>query len=600
MATYLKGVTDAVQQVRPPKSNLQFDAQLLSTRQSAYDKNHNKLSKMYGSILNSSLTREDNIKSRDEFFKLIDQDIKKLTGEDLSKRRNVEKGQQVFRQIYDNDYLAKDMVWTKNYQAEMQRAENFKNCADDDECGGQYWDEGVKYMQYKREEFRNATSDESLRHSNVDFIPKQDVMGKAIEQFKKLDPKVKRVVPSEHGKYRITYTNGDAALLPVTDLLGQTIGRDSDVMKMYEVMAHNTRKDEIYQSMAAGEYENLNDASVGWFQRRKDQVENEFKAFRKDVNLENVKLTELLEAYQEDYKNGKLKESDLHRIEQIEQALTKSQQLKGWTDTLNTASKNLNSQSNRKLLENSIDQRTAMVSLNNDMVGAAKTIVDLTAQEEWEVDQYSMEDYKHKHRLELEYRKHQNAMSLAKRNAELENNNDPFKADLYSSLSSLDITAKEINDMTSGKQYGLKLFENIPENFRAQIDPDRNGIFTKESLEKSRVPSKFIEEAVEKVNQRITEAKMKYNEKFIDAIEEIDEHGQPSDDFTLKNSQGDLIYTDWLDDNSLDQYANWAKQLKQKKLNNIPFTASDKIISAAIVQIAESNKGSWLESKYKN
>ena len=65
MATYIQKVQDKVTQVRPPETNWQFEAQLLSTRQAKYDAGHDKLSKMYGQILNAGLTREGNIEARE-------------------------------------------------------------------------------------------------------------------------------------------------------------------------------------------------------------------------------------------------------------------------------------------------------------------------------------------------------------------------------------------------------------------------------------------------------------------------------------------------------------------------------------------------------
>ena len=167
MATYIQNVQDKVTQVRPPQTNWQFEAQLLSTRQAKYDAGHNKLSKMYGQILNAGLTREGNVEAREEFFQLIDNDLRKVAGVDLSLDSNVTQARAVFNQIYDNDFLVKDMVWTKNFQGEMKRAEGFKNCVDPEECGGQYWEDGVKAMNYKREEFKNSTNNESMRAQNV-------------------------------------------------------------------------------------------------------------------------------------------------------------------------------------------------------------------------------------------------------------------------------------------------------------------------------------------------------------------------------------------------------------------------------------------------
>ena len=61
MATYLQGQQDYVTQIQPTKPNLQFDAQMLGNLQNKYDAGHKKVSELYGSLLNSAMTRTDNI-----------------------------------------------------------------------------------------------------------------------------------------------------------------------------------------------------------------------------------------------------------------------------------------------------------------------------------------------------------------------------------------------------------------------------------------------------------------------------------------------------------------------------------------------------------
>ncbi|HUV85130.1 MAG TPA: hypothetical protein VMV86_05425, partial [Methanosarcinales archaeon] len=206
MATYLQGVSDQIEKVRPPQPNLQFQSQMLTARQSKYDQGHKQLSDMYGKILNSGLTRESNVEARDEFFKLIDSDLRKVAGIDLSKQSNVTKAQNVFSQIYDNEYLVKDMVWTKNYQNQLQKAEEYKNCIDPEECGGAYWDGGMQYMQYKKQEFAETDNKDSLGFQDAEFVPYHNIMEKAMKAAKDsgLDVTYDQII----GNYKVTTKNG--------------------------------------------------------------------------------------------------------------------------------------------------------------------------------------------------------------------------------------------------------------------------------------------------------------------------------------------------------------------------------------------------------
>ena len=85
MSTYLPGVPDYVPQIQEFRPDFNLFAKSLQMSQSKYDANHEKLSNLYGSLLNSPMLREKNIEERDQFFKVIDQDIKKMSGMDLSK-----------------------------------------------------------------------------------------------------------------------------------------------------------------------------------------------------------------------------------------------------------------------------------------------------------------------------------------------------------------------------------------------------------------------------------------------------------------------------------------------------------------------------------
>ena len=136
MSTYIQGVTDFIPQIQEFQPDFNFYAKSLQMSQSKYDANHDRLSNLYGSLLNSPMLREKNIEERDAFFKVIDQDIQRMASLDLSKQQNVDAASSVFNQMLDNKNIVKDMVWTKNWQKEHQRADGFRNCVDSEKCGG--------------------------------------------------------------------------------------------------------------------------------------------------------------------------------------------------------------------------------------------------------------------------------------------------------------------------------------------------------------------------------------------------------------------------------------------------------------------------------
>lgn len=405
MATFERGVQDQLTAIRPPDDLMQFNAQVLTAGQSQYDQAHQKLSKMYGTILNAGLTREDNILAREEFFKLIQQDLHKIAGMDLSKQSNVAKAQGVFKQIYTNKPLVKDMVWTKNYQTEMQRAEGFKNCINPDECGGQYWEDGVKYMQYKREEFKNATRDESMMFGDVEYIPYNNVIEQALDDLKEMGGfNMETTSFTEDGKYRVTTKNGRQAVKPMTLLFNKLYAKNPKFHDMFKVMAYNQRKDWTYNAVANGEYATLEEASVGYIEERRDALEKEFETMHKDITHDYERLKQLAEGYQQDYSEGRIQEGTEEYAEMVEtmELYQSAEGLKSYNDMVKRAQKGMYSMTTMNGIGDYLDNVQAQLSLKNEIEQSAEILAFKDYSQEYKADEYAVLAQKHSYNVALE------------------------------------------------------------------------------------------------------------------------------------------------------------------------------------------------------
>ena len=248
MASYIQGVTDYIPQLQPFQPDYNFLGNVLQTRQSRYDQAHKQLSKMYGTMLYSPMLRDDNIQARDQFFKMVDQDIKKMSGLDLSLQQNVDSASSVFRSLYDNKSIVKDMSFTKQLQNEIQKAENYRNCLNQEECGGSYWDVGVTAMQYRADEFKRASADDAMRMSAPTYTPFINVTEKAVNYVKDLMGKgfgVTNVKWSPDGRYIVTTTNGENLTVPLYQLFQNQFGADQKIKDMYDTMAYVQRKNYV-------------------------------------------------------------------------------------------------------------------------------------------------------------------------------------------------------------------------------------------------------------------------------------------------------------------------------------------------------------------
>jgi len=250
MASYIQGSTDYIPQAQPWTPDYNFLGNVLQNAQSKYDQNYKQLSKTYGTLLNSPMLREDNNAQRDEFFKMIDNDIKKISGMDLSLQQNVDAASTVFDSFYQNKEMVKDMVYTKNYQRQIEIGDSYKNCLDEAQCGGQYWEEGMRALQYGAEEFKTASREQTLGMSNKEFTPFINVHEKAIKIAKEADLNVTQDIDT--GKWIITKKNGELIQGGLYALFNNALGNDPKIKDMYSTSAYVKRKD--FSQMYAEEF----------------------------------------------------------------------------------------------------------------------------------------------------------------------------------------------------------------------------------------------------------------------------------------------------------------------------------------------------------
>ena len=308
---FLQGTELYSTAVTPDKPDLQFDAQINATLQAKYDAGYNRASELYGSILNPSVTREDSKAAKEEYLKTVEASLKRAGKIDYSIDQNVASVENLFKGIYSNKMLLKDVVWTKNYEDELQRAEMFKESKDSEKAGGSYWDEGVKYLQYKRKEFQEAGVDQMMNFEDVKFVPYNSVMNDAIATMKKANLSMEYDKIS--GGYKITTKNGEQLRSPLTALFEQTLGRDPKFVEMFKVKSYVDRKDWVYSKLANKEYSNESEAQLNYMnakaQRNLQQVDNTLS----ELDIDRTILNQRIEYLKSEYKKNSFQEgSDLY------------------------------------------------------------------------------------------------------------------------------------------------------------------------------------------------------------------------------------------------------------------------------------------------
>tara|TARA_R110002126_G_scaffold158322_2_gene305709 strand:- start:45241 stop:49824 length:4584 start_codon:yes stop_codon:yes gene_type:complete len=234
MATYLQGVTDYVPQVQPWRPNYNFYQPIFQQKQAKYDQGWNKVNNMYNSMLNAPMLREDNKLHRDEFFKNAEQQIKQISGLDLSLVQNIDAASQVFAPFYDDEGIVKDMGFTKKYQDQMQRSEYLRNC-NDEKCADKYWNGGVRAMNYQAEDFVSATAEEALKMRAPQYTENYNLMKNAQAAVK--DAGLSMKITRNNGQYLVTDKNGSQLTMPLMSFMMQRFGDDPKLQEFYSTKA---------------------------------------------------------------------------------------------------------------------------------------------------------------------------------------------------------------------------------------------------------------------------------------------------------------------------------------------------------------------------
>lgn len=249
MSQYIQGIVDYIPQVQPYKPNLNFYQQVLETKNAQYKQGYDQISNLYGTLLESPMLRSENIDLRNKFFNQISAEISKISGLDLSLSQNINAAQQVFQPLVDNKYILKDMSYTKRAYAELNKADNFRNCTDEKTCGGKYWEGGVRAVQYQMADFAKSSAEDSLGFNAPRYTPAVNVGEKAMKFAKDMGFNMKTVSFTGDGRYQITTKNGTQMIPSLTDAFIATFQNDQAAVDYYNTKSYLSRKDFIASSV---------------------------------------------------------------------------------------------------------------------------------------------------------------------------------------------------------------------------------------------------------------------------------------------------------------------------------------------------------------
>ena len=246
MSSFIPGLSDTIPQAQPFQPDFNYYSGVLGAKQNQYDQGLQKINSLYGSALNSPMTRMDNIDRRDKYFKTIEQDIQKAARMDLSIDQNVSVAKTLFDPVINDKNIVHDMAFTKGLQNAYGEAESYRNCVDPAKCGGKFSEDNIRALHYAAEDYQKADPKAALMYSAPKYVPDQDVFGNAIKAAKDFGFNVS----FDHisNGYQVKDTNGQLLLGTKGDgvlqqFLYGIFGQDSKVQQMYQTKALLARRD---------------------------------------------------------------------------------------------------------------------------------------------------------------------------------------------------------------------------------------------------------------------------------------------------------------------------------------------------------------------
>ena len=426
MATYLKDVQGNIPDIEKFNPNYTFYAEALQSRQSAYDTNHEKLNNLYGSLLNGGMFRDEDIKSRDEFFKAISDDIKKISGSDLSSPQNVIAAERVFNQILDNKYVKQDLYNYRKAQSKQKYIDNLRLYDKE----GKYWEGMDQLLNYQILDYKEADRDSALDVNIGDIaegVNVNDLIAKSLKDMNLGDV----VQEISDGNYITKYTNGEIARSKYNMAIRAILMNDASVSSFYRAQGELARRNEIQALRSQGMTKEQATAQYRYNTTLSMLDENEEKYRTAYSTLKNALKDKsispeqrldgkrTLEAY-----NKEIAKIDAQQLRLQDEASMQPQEVQDnynrLMQFLDTEKNTLKNESNSLKLKSGED----VISLSNiDVIlGDAflnKTISDYTnlyIQKDMKVEkrenEYGLEAVRYRHELELEDTRQENRKEL--------------------------------------------------------------------------------------------------------------------------------------------------------------------------------------------
>lgn len=508
----LQGVPLYVSGVQPTAPDIQFDQSMLMTKEGAFQQGKSQAERLYGSLLNAAVTRDDSAAYKAEYMDQVTKALKKIGSVDFSIKSNLTEFKGLMDGIYSNKAFVKDIVWTQRFNDQMGRAEALRNCIDPEKCGGAYWDEGVRAMEYQREAFRKASSSEIFGMQDPEYVPYHNVMDQAIEKLKASGLNV--TYDAIENGYVVTTKNGERLRTPMTTLFQQTLGSDPKYVKMFETKAFVDRMDWVRGQVAQGNYASEEEATVNYLQAVNRRNSARFDDIAKGLNVDLSYLDQTIESLQEDLNSGEILEgSEQHqRLQNLLELRTGMEGTNAYLEQLRKTAATGN-QYALSAMAQQVDTQNAFALFDNEIAKAVDVLQFKDYSVTVKADEFAKIRLNHENEKELEQIKFGHSVYLENLDAENTRKLEEVKK------KNVNKDFKPLTDFKNAMTAAEKPYnDRIVEEFRKQHPSNPNlGLKDWEAAKKDPNKKPLVDAVRAAVNEDLKKDRLDANQKAIAA-----------------------------------------------------------------------------------
>lgn len=443
MATYLPNVKDYIPNVKAYTPDFKFLSDSLDQRQDRYNKTTKQLNNLYGDVVYADLSREDNQSVRDDYAKLLAPKIQQISGLDFSLSQNVQAAKGLFKPFYEDEKIVRDMVFTKAYKDQMKFANGLKSSVSAEQRD-RYWDDGVQYMNFMMDDFKNKSRDESMNVQLPQYYEDPDIYKRATEALQTGGPDGKGLKASEMyvdqtGQFIVTQENGVTLLNkptgkmianpeydpkkkesssnpkevaemynPAANHALQTIGDDPLINQGLRIKAYvDSRK--YWENKANESGQPIDIYKREWTKTQLDKFNKETNQTLQKENEELNKTNQELASWDEYTKEAPLIEGS-DEYNKWFTAMTRGETISAGIKKLQTKQKNISNDIDEEDLDAYMNRGYAAymsMALQGSVFAAAKEYADLTSNRTFTESKIYLEKLRARNNLNLEKTKRQ-------------------------------------------------------------------------------------------------------------------------------------------------------------------------------------------------